>query len=52
MAQHTEGQMTYIIKAYEPKTYETESIDDLMIIIKGLLAQNYKNISVEKGEEE
>lgn len=44
--------MTYIIKAYEPKVFEADNEDELQVIVKSLIQQNYTNISVEKGEEE
>jgi len=52
MAEHTEGQMKYIIKAYEPKVFEADNEDELQVIVKSLIRQNYTNISVEKGDEE
>jgi hypothetical protein len=51
---HQEGQMkdtTYIIKASMPVKFEAQNDVELQTILKSLIRQNYKDISVEKGEE-
>lgn len=41
----------YIIKAYEPKTFEVNTLKEMQKIVKELLKQNYEEVSVYQEEE-